>query len=214
MIVAAGAAWCQASKCVQCERSCFTILSGRRIHRACNNARIEEQRTKASHDKRARTEESSSLSPSPLPRPTQRRRTNTDGDDASHAAATAAAADVAGALFALHAHARYVGSIKQLCWSALDVASMSLWFKLILCVLLRCCSLLSHRRELASSAPSTCIAPVAISVDAPAAGTATAAALPLAVPVDLQVSPSTPLRAEHTVNEPAVNVYSHAHTRG
>ena len=51
MLLLHGAVWCQAPKCSRCGEDCRSFLSGRRIHRACNEARIEEQRTCESHVK-------------------------------------------------------------------------------------------------------------------------------------------------------------------
>ena len=91
-----------------------------RIHRACNNARIEEQRSTPSHAKRARSEEPLSLvlcdSPS---RPSQRVRI--EADEQCPSAAADIAADAAGALFVLHTAAQYVDSMQHagVCWAML-----------------------------------------------------------------------------------------------
>jgi hypothetical protein len=52
-----GAFWCQASQCCWCGQDCRSSYSRRRIHRACNTERIEEQRNGGSHRKKARREE-------------------------------------------------------------------------------------------------------------------------------------------------------------
>ena len=58
---------------MHCHRPCTSVYNRMRIHRACNNARIEEQRTSSSHAKRVREEESPLMASCP-PRLTQRLR--------------------------------------------------------------------------------------------------------------------------------------------
>jgi hypothetical protein len=52
-----GAFWCQASQCCWCGKDCRSSYSRRRIHRACNIERIEEQRNGGSHVKKERWED-------------------------------------------------------------------------------------------------------------------------------------------------------------
>lgn len=73
--------WCCAvlcQSCVWCEKPCTRKIGRSLIHRHCNNERIAEQRTSASHAKRVLSDEAASLILSPPP-PTKRARTD-EGD--------------------------------------------------------------------------------------------------------------------------------------